>query len=531
MMSGGSFIGDERGDCDIPGVLRYQAAQLAAQLTQIEAMMIYQITPGELLHKSFEKPDKSPHLQECVQHFNEVTNWVRAEILSATKIEDRIDTLIRFIELAQQFHEMNNFSGVLQIMSALEITAISRLQATWRNIGVKKTELFERLAALANPEGNYRNYRAELAERTSLKKPFLPYVGCWMKDLTFIEEVPTMTEKNLLNWSKMEQIHAILALLNEAKTYRYDIPVDESVQAFLLTRPTMEESEQYRISRVLEPAGSTGKEIKIKGTHKTRERDRTRRRQKAEKQARAAAAAAAAASSSTMADSEDNPLLSKRNGIEIMMQAKELTKVMTQRTSLALHNCYAQQATTIDSFCDQQHQVLAQHLPLLFYIPRPEEPVLRVALPSVCELAVRLYYLQSQIEAREKELAAAIADLKKTRTANVHKNQLVATYVQQILAITQLLKQLPPGTDPQATQLVVEFAKAQLRTLFDLLATHSPIRSRPRTPLVVSIEESRQPNQWSAVKYRSPGREPLSRLAVRRNTLTGHHAQNQDPPK
>ena len=489
-------------------LFNYSPSEIAAQLTHLEALMIYHISPAELFHRAFEKPERSPNLQRCVARFNQVTEWVRTEILSASKIEDRIDVLIRFIELAHQFYELNNFSGVLQVVSALEITAISRLQNTWKNIGAKYAEKYEKLAALSNPEMNYRNYRAELAEKMSGRSaPFLPYVGCWMKDLTFIEEVPTLTERRLLNWSKMEQIHGIVEILERAKRCPYAFEVDEGLQEFLLSRPTMEEKEQYRVSKLLEPGGqASGSQPKIKGTYKTREKEREKRALRLKKSQKPSGAISE--------PPEGPPSAAILTPFDMLQRSH--SKFLSTKISVIHSQSNISRLLADNQHCDRVlHDVLQANLPLFFTATRPDEPTIRTTLFQIAESAVKVHLQQLSLDCREQMIQQLKSASQSFLAAQLSRNAMLRIYLQQLAGLLHLLQDVSLKPYSASHQLLLDYSRQQLAVLIQLVRqlTESPLkiqslkkptpltlRSRSTTTLFSTPKTTRTPSSYDRRK-------------------------------
>ena len=371
---------------------------------------------------------------------------------------------------------------MLQVVSALEITAISRLSLTWKHIGAKYAEKYEKLQALANPEMNYRNYRAELLERCSGGRiPFIPFVGCWMKDLTFIEEVPTFTEKGLLNWSKMENVHAIVDTLERAKSRRYDIEPDEALQEFLLSRPSMEEREQYRVSKLLETGGQAPKEVKIKGTYKTREKEREKRALRLRKSLQHTLAAAAASSSSGSLTEGPRSNQQQQSPIDALAsRLPEHGRSNLKAVSAALMQSRIHSLGRDLASCDRiRKQLLQPHLPLLYACPRADETVSRLTLAQIVEASVKLFRLESQLANKEAFIErhrSAEAQLVALQTA---RNRLISNVLQSIANLLRLLQSLSLSPLHPTQELVLQFARDQVAVFLPVL------RERASTPLKI----------------------------------------------
>ena len=80
--------------------------------------------------KAFEKRHRSPFLSGAIDRTNAVTAWVMTDILRTKDLRTRALAVSRWIDLAKQLREINNFAGVIEIMMALQNSCISRLKVS-----------------------------------------------------------------------------------------------------------------------------------------------------------------------------------------------------------------------------------------------------------------------------------------------------------------------------------------------------------------------------------------------------------------
>lgn len=245
--------------------------ELSRNLTFLESLYFNRINVSELMNKRFEKSERSPNLYATIERFNAVTSWVSTLIVMAPSVSRRVDAIARFIDLAKAFEQMKNFSGVIQIVSALQNVSISRLKQTWALVQPRSLRLFEELCPYANPEGNYAFYRKQTASATP---PFLPYLGCFTKDLTAIEEMTSCLPNGKVNWEKMTHLGRILRLVQNTKDTPFKIQPNIALCKRLLSLPLMSEKAVFRVSRTLEPGNSQGAAGAEKITKKTISREK-----------------------------------------------------------------------------------------------------------------------------------------------------------------------------------------------------------------------------------------------------------------
>jgi RasGEF domain len=91
-------------------------------------------------------------------------------------------------------------------VGALGHCAIARLSQSFALVPQKLQNTLADLQRLVYPNANYKHYRTTLA---SAVPPILPIQGVTLKDLTSIEELPTISGKHV-HFDKLECIAAIV---------------------------------------------------------------------------------------------------------------------------------------------------------------------------------------------------------------------------------------------------------------------------------------------------------------------------------
>ena len=123
--------------------------------------------------------------------------WVKTTLLTIEKTKYRSMMFRKFISLAVEFRNLNNYHGVMIVLSALESGPITRLrhtiEAAMRN--AKLETLYAELKLLTDTNKNWINLRECINAQMCLKEdrhanffPVVPYIGIILSDLVFIEE-------------------------------------------------------------------------------------------------------------------------------------------------------------------------------------------------------------------------------------------------------------------------------------------------------------------------------------------------------
>jgi len=231
-------------------MLSVEPVELARQLTLMEFQLFRQISYSELYKKAWESPARGPNVIALIQRFNTLSYWVASEILVVQDQRQRQQTLIRFLEVLKHLNELNNFNGIMELTSALNLNYVSRLKTDWKAVPPKLQSMFKAQLELMNPNANWATYRRVLSER---QLPLMPFQGVYLTDLTFIDELPTKLENGLINFEKMMMLgQQLLAIRNyqEHPFYFEPVPV---IQEWLHARKPMSEEDLIKASKACEP--------------------------------------------------------------------------------------------------------------------------------------------------------------------------------------------------------------------------------------------------------------------------------------
>jgi len=202
------------------------------------------------------KPEQAQNLGNLITHFNKISAWIATTVINEEKVKERSKLVIFFLHLAEELSDLNNFSGVMQVLSGLNNAAVGRLKKTFAQVRKKPEHvaLWDKIADMMNPEGNYRKYRSYLA---SVKPPCIPYIGLYLTDLTFIEEGNedhVDGRKDLINFEKFRMVSAIIKQILLYQTTPYALNTEATIRNFLQFQLTVQtDKEMYEQSLAIEP--------------------------------------------------------------------------------------------------------------------------------------------------------------------------------------------------------------------------------------------------------------------------------------
>lgn len=163
--------------------------EFARQLTLIEYYCFSAIRKTELFCTAWSSKRKerlAPNVLLMTRHFNRVSTWMSATILSQKTAQGRADMLSYFINLQRQLMYLSNFNGMFEVHACLSSSHVRRLQLSWNLVDPLELASFARMDQLLSPQGNYKEYRKLL--QAACGSSCIPYIGQWLTDLTMLDE-------------------------------------------------------------------------------------------------------------------------------------------------------------------------------------------------------------------------------------------------------------------------------------------------------------------------------------------------------
>lgn len=204
--------------------------------------------------------------------------WLASEVLEQTDLDRRKEALRWFLAVAevrlppffacnhpQHLRELGNYNALLGLMAGMNFAAVSRLKQAWKvclsselyslttcyqGLSSKQMQSFQELSDVSSPISNYKVYREELKKWT--KEPCVPYLGIYLKDLTFIEGSTTSlfaayasvdgnpdyldAGKSIINFTKMRMISSTFREIHKYQQRPYSLLPVLPIIDYLRTR-------------------------------------------------------------------------------------------------------------------------------------------------------------------------------------------------------------------------------------------------------------------------------------------------------
>ena len=97
--------------------------------------ILSQIQPQEFMNQNWSRINKdelAPNLTRFIKYFNHFSGAVVSSILRHKDTKQRVQAISVFIMVAEECHLLNNFNTVIEIVAALQSTAVHRLKVSWK---------------------------------------------------------------------------------------------------------------------------------------------------------------------------------------------------------------------------------------------------------------------------------------------------------------------------------------------------------------------------------------------------------------
>ncbi|KAL7714884.1 Guanine nucleotide exchange factor [Entamoeba marina] len=237
--------------------LSIDAKQLALQMTLIELN-------SELY--SWNKKDRgvtSPNVFKFVHHFNSM-NWVFVSLLLDTNdVSSRVSVARHILYIAKEFLSLNNFDGVMQIVSAFNCAAIHRLKITKSFLGNEANNILNEIEQLTSSQSNFKAFRQKHNEATNSG---IPYLGMFLTDMFFTDDMSSSqisafksmqnkTETTLVNVDKCRKLGNVIKGIIRFQHTPYQINESDRIYSFitaLINTPPLSEQKQFEQSQKVE---------------------------------------------------------------------------------------------------------------------------------------------------------------------------------------------------------------------------------------------------------------------------------------
>lgn len=237
-------------------ILDIDHVELARQITLVHSKIFLSIGPSELLTViwSAKKTGGSPNIQKLTKHFDMFSRYVMLLILNGESPKERAKIFEYFVDTAITLKEINNFNGVFAIMYGLTHASIQRLDKTLKYVNKSmkrsKKKIYDDLVSLCDFHNDFVNYREVIKEAI---EPCIPFIGCFQKDLVYVQEKYPNQINGLHNFEKFKSCVDLIKLLERFQNERYPFTKNKTIKKLITDFPEIPETiEMMKISASIE---------------------------------------------------------------------------------------------------------------------------------------------------------------------------------------------------------------------------------------------------------------------------------------
>ncbi|KAI8611758.1 ras guanine nucleotide exchange factor domain-containing protein [Chytriomyces sp. MP71] len=244
-----------------PWGILWEPHAFAAQLTLIDHHYFRQIRPDTylcLLKRSVERggvggDDAVKVLMDYVGWFRLVSSYTASLIYKEDTTKKRSKAIKKFIKIARECRDLNNFNTLGAIVHGLKRNIISKMTSAWNDLSAKHVDTFKELEALTDPSNGFGNFWTELK---SCGAPLIPFFSAYIHDLleihenepVYIQDLPAAIASDgfrmattddesgsanpkEINFTKFYNLYSIVAEIEVWRSYSYNSVIPEVASA------------------------------------------------------------------------------------------------------------------------------------------------------------------------------------------------------------------------------------------------------------------------------------------------------------
>jgi len=228
---------------------------IAQDIKEIQLGLLRQLDLSDMHNQKWSK-DKDQELSysSITKFFNDFSTMVTNDIVSAKTEEEQQKIYSLYLDIATEAVKLNDFNTAVAIKAGLQSAPIGRLKHL--STSKKNQSRLEKLNKLFSNDGNKKNLRTAYNTARESGETFVPYLGTFSGDLTFIGDGNPDKVRDKDNGVKFLQEGVVIRYIADAKSKAQQ--AERKPYVFDLCNRISEpskltESEQYKKSLIFRP--------------------------------------------------------------------------------------------------------------------------------------------------------------------------------------------------------------------------------------------------------------------------------------
>jgi len=179
-----------------------RSEEIARQMCLMDHEIFSSIRPHEFLGQSWKKKNckvEAPNIFRLIEHFNRVSSWCQAMILSERSLRRRANVLGRLLKICFYLDRFENLNSFCAIMSGIRANPIFRLKKTFSSLKPKHAKMLGKFVEMLKTDRNHKNLRKRMAV---LVEPGIPHIGLLLQDILSIDTGNDNSKEGKINFSK-----------------------------------------------------------------------------------------------------------------------------------------------------------------------------------------------------------------------------------------------------------------------------------------------------------------------------------------
>ncbi|EAY18541.1 RasGEF domain containing protein [Trichomonas vaginalis G3] len=228
--------------------------ELARQITIFHSHIFHNITPLELLAALWGNSECGgcPNIIRLQEHFDLLSRFISHSIIFPATPKERANEFKRWFEVGQQFEAQLNFNGLFSVICGITHRSVVRMEQTmkiaYKSINKKELDALTDLCEIAQ---DFKNYRQRLQNTTD---HCVPFIGCFQKDLVYIQESYPNKINDLINFKKCSESYKLIERIAMFQNQDYCFFINDTIQRLVENIPPCGDTlELITLSKEREP--------------------------------------------------------------------------------------------------------------------------------------------------------------------------------------------------------------------------------------------------------------------------------------